>query len=870
MTTAAVLSGELRDLYAEESSRIHREFAASGDGRSAIAQRAALLDRILLRLWEKWLAPAAGDHGFALVPIGGYGRKSLFPFSDVDLLFLHADRATEEKLKDRIRSFSQELWDCGIKLSPASRALAECDRFDPNNVEFTISLLDCRFLAGDAELFARLHEQLIPKLVIRESQPLVQRLAEVTRTRHAKYGATVFHLEPNIKDAPGGLRDYNVGHWLALISAMDKLRDWPQNNNLLPISMRKQVEAAHAFLMSVRCFLHLRQGRDDNTLSWAAQDEAASRNIGVADAAVIKAADWMRLYFGHARAVHRICTQVLEEVLASGSSLYRQFQSWRSRVSNSDFSVVHGLIFLQQAASLEDPEALLNLFHFMAHHGLKLSTATEQKVEQVLPSLAATPPRGAALWIYFQEILQQPHAADALRAMHALRFLTLVLPELRVMDALVVRDYYHRFTVDEHSFLAIDSLHRLRLSSSEWDLRYAELLGELEQPELLFLALLLHDTGKGAPAASGHVEASVEIAETCMERLDLEPQDRETVTFLIANHLEMSAALRRDIFDDETVHAFAEKVQSPERLKMLCLLTYADIKAVNPEALTPWKAENIWQLYIETANYMNLSVDLRLHVDAEEESQLVRTLSLTAGKRLKPFLEGLPRRYLATYSPKEVLTHLEMAGRLKSEPVQLGLERGRHWFDLTLVTLDRPLLFAKVTGVLAAWGMSIVKASAFSNAAGTVVDTFHFTDRFRTLELNLPEWERFKRSIHDVLTGAADLDKMLRDRARGDKSGAARTKVATRIEFNDTGSSRSTVLQVIAQDRPGLLYRISSRLAHQKCNIEIALIDTEGEMAIDVFYLTSGGDKLAFGQQQKVRQELLEELKEIEAPGSKA
>src|SRR5260370_1434067 len=387
----------------------------------------------------------------------------------------------------------------------------------------------------------------------------------------------------------------------------------------------------------------------------------------------------------------------------------------------------------------------------MAHHGLKLSTATEQKIEQVLPSLAVTPPRGAELWIYLQEILLQPHAADALRAMHALRFLTLVLPELKNIDALVVRDYYHRFTVDEHSFLAIDSLHRLSQSASEWDQRYAELLTELEQPELLYLSLLLHDVGKSLPTQD-HVNASVEIAGHCLERLDLLMEDRETVRFLIANHLEMSACLRRDIFDAETVHAFAEKVQSPERLKMLCLLTYADINAVNPEALTPWKAENLWQLYIETANYMNLSADQRLHVDSEEENELVRTLTPVAGKKIKPFLEGLPRRYLATYSAKDVLAHIEMAGRLKSEPVQVSLERARHWYDLTLVTLDRPMLFAKVTGVLAAWGISIVKAAAFSNAAGIVVDTIHFTDRFRTLELNLPEWERFNVQMVNVIS----------------------------------------------------------------------------------------------------------------------
>jgi [protein-PII] uridylyltransferase len=854
MTTSS-RSGALRTLYIDESTRIQQEFENDGDGRAAIAKRTTLIENITRALWQECFDQ---QQPFALVALGGFGRRWLFPYSDIDLLFLHENQKSEEEFKDPVRRFSQELWDLRLKLSPSTRTLAECDRLDPNNVEFTLALLDCRFLAGNRETFSRLHDKLIPGLISRESQSLVQRLADITRERHAKYGDTVFHLEPNVKDAPGGLRDYNVACWLALISAMDKLRDWPDPKTLLPASARRQLEPALEFLMSLRCFLHFRHGRDDNSLSWTDQDEAAARKIGASQ--TMSAADWMRIYFGHARSVHRLSTQLLEEIPAAWSSLYRQFQSWRSRISNSEFSVVDGLIFLQQPTAIEDPQVLLRMFDFMAHHGLKLSTTTEYRVEQVLPSLAATPPRGAELWQYLQVILLEPHAADALRAMHSLRLLNVLLPELRSIDSLVVRDFYHRYTVDEHSFRAIESLHLLSESQSEWDQRYAEIFGELERPELLFLSLLLHDTGKGV-GGEDHVQNSIEIATRSLESLDLDPPDRETVLFLVGSHLDVSAVLRRDIFDSSTIRAFAEKLGTPERLKMLCLMTYADIKSVNPEALTPWKAENIWQVYIAASNYLNRSADQPLHADADDESlDRVHTLAPVAGKKIKAFLEGFPVRYLRTYPAEEVLRHFDMTQRLEHDPVQSTLKRGRHWYEVTLITRDRPFLFATIAGVLAAWGMNIVKANAFSDQAGVIVDTFYFTDRFRTLELNLPEWERFQRSLADVLTGKADLERMLRDRLRAAQNGVPKVKVETSIEFDDESSPHSTLLQVIAQDRPGLLHRIGSQLSQQKYNIEIALIDTEGQMAIDVFYLTSNHAKLSREQQKHLKAALLEEL----------
>jgi [protein-PII] uridylyltransferase len=811
-------------------------------------------------LWSQ--QPALhGAEGYAIVALGGYGRRTLYPHSDIDLLFLCDGEAHRSRAADSVRSICQDLWDTSLRASPTTRTIEDCGRFDQENVEFTISLLDCRLLIGDERLFARLRDKIVPQLVARESSVLTQRLTEVTLTRHARFGRTIFHLEPNLKDGPGGLRDYHVTRWLALINELAASRAWPESLQL-PQSDEHDVRDAVEFMSSARCYLHYRAGRDENVVSWEAQDDLASRGIGSADGPV-SSADWMRLYFRNAKTVYRNTTQLLDQTSATRSSLVRSFRRWRSGVSNEEFSVVDRRVYIQQSAGARDPEVALRLFIFMARHGVKLAIETERRLNNSRRALQETVPQDARLWPYLRELLVQPHAAEALRAMHSLRLLSLAVPEFETIDSLVLRDLYHRYTVDEHTFLTIDALHQLRNQEVEWLQPFDGIFAELERPELLFLALLLHDTGKGL-AGSNHVHASLQLALPAVERLGLSADDIKTVGFLISSHLELSATLRRrDIYDPETVRELAAKMETPERLRMLTLMTLADVKAVNPEALTPWKAENLWQLYMATANYFDRSVDeKRFRAEtATEQVERIAALRPKGRTQLLKFLDGLPQRYLLSFSPEQVIGHVEMSGRLRNVPVQLGLRQSRDHHELTVVTKDRPGLFSTLAGILYGWGMDITKANAVSNTAGVIVDSLNFKDRFRTLELNPSERERFKRSIIAILNGEAPLERLLEPRLRADTK-PPKLKVETKLRYDDDCSPASTLLEVITQDRPGLLYTISSTLAAEGCSIEIALIDTEGAMAHDVFYLTSGGTKLTRDKQREIEWALTTELGE--------
>lgn len=822
--------------YPAALGNLFADFERTHDPERLLSARSDLVDQVVTEAFAHQFRDAAPSP-YAVVAVGGYGRRELFPYSDIDFVLLLEKEGNVLPIKKSLSGVLQVLWDSELQISHSVRTVAECSRLDERNIELQVSLLDLRFVEGDIALFHRLLSRL-SDAHRQNATTLSERLGELARLRHQKFNNTPYHLEPNVKESPGGIRDIHLLRWLAQISPGQEF--FPE---LLGQLEAPSEEAAAAnsqspkhFLFTLRTFLHLSNKRDTNLLTFELQDESSR----LLPPTPIPPEEWMRFYFQHARRIFQLATRALDHTEQNKKpSFFRALLEWKSKSSSGDFAVSRDrIVMLAPHRTLSSSDELFRLFAFVGQTGCPLAWETQRSILGELNRLATIFQEQRPQWNSWIAILSQPHAAIALREMQGTGILPLALPVWQKIDSLVVRDFYHRYTVDEHTLVAIQSIDNLLVDSSEEFRRFHELALEEDKLGVLRFALLLHDLGKGLTPGD-HVNGSLEAARAITHRIHAPEEARKILFFLIEHHLDLSLVMNgRDLNDPSTARLLTSRIDTSENLRALTLFTFADISAVNLTTMTLWRTEQLWRVFRLGMEQLTRELDSeRIHPSSPAAPGTYLSPALNA------FLDGFPKRYLKTHSTAEIHHHRELAeaSRRAGAAVEIRGEAGAYL--ITVLAHDKPGLFASLSGVLSSFGMNIVKGEAYSNSAGYILDLIRFTDPLRTLALNPEEIGGLQQTVEKVVTGAIDVRDLLKKRRLGPKRVFEDTR-GTSIRFDNGASDYATLLEYSSEDRPGLLYELGSAITDLGCNIEVVLIDTEAFRASDVFYITKRWRKL--------------------------
>jgi len=808
-----------------------RASIARGDGgRGALEHYADRVDALIRQLFTD-----AGpyDGPVSIIALGGYGRRHLCLHSDIDLLLLFGSGIgpAEERF---VNSFLNPLWDLGVVVGHQVRDIGDLQELETDNPEFLLALLDARPVAGARSVFERFttlfHQAGTHAFILRSLLALIDE-------RHANFNATLYQLEPDVKEAPGALRDLTATRTIALLTDPLLLRRGPAD--------AARFDDAEDFLLRVRSTLHLECGRNQNILSHELQERTAEILGYPGSEPRQRVERLMSDYFRHARIVSR--------------SL-----EWARRTAPVPVGPNLGLTrdgvrFIDPMQAARNPSSWLGAFQAALDAETEVSEEALSCIQQHVDRYRAddffadADDRAALL----RFLKPQPGLYARLSQMHDCGLLGRVFPEFQAISWRVVRDFYHKYTVDEHTLLTIRNLERLITTEDTDRMRFRSILLDLLEPELLVAALLFHDVGKWRD--DDHAIESVRMADHVLERLQVTGERRETVLFLIRHHLRMSlAAFRRDTEDPDIVKQFASLVSTEERLKLLCLMTLVDIEAVSPGTLTPWKAELLWRLYVDTYNHLTQRYGDEL-IERNQagltELQANRPHDMQAGE-ITRFLEGLPQRYLHVFPRDTIYRHIRLARDIKPDEVHLSLEQNASVWSLAVATLDKPFLFSNICGVLSSFGMDILRGHAFTNPNGLVLDAFEFTDDERFLALNRDGQEQMMRVMQDVVSGRADVTKRLRGREKGVLQPRSTQRFSPVVHADNKASGRYTILDIVTGNALGLLYRISRVISQHGCDVDLVLIATEGEKAIDVFHITKAGAKLTEAEQTALTSDL--------------
>ncbi len=840
MKSSTEILGNLQFLFDEKQEEIKVFHQKGGGGAEVVKAISNLADTLLLKGFQSLDPRQAEQWGGALIALGGYGRQELSPSSDIDLMFLYPEMEREQT--DRATSaLLCLLWDLGYKVGHSTRTIEETLSLARKDILIATSLLESRFLYGDRTLFKTFHETYYAKIVDKRIKILLSGLSEGRDEGRREYGGTPYVLEPNIKQSPGGLRDI---HYLKWVSAaryhthhLPQIHQWGYLSNIEYTSLVQ----AQTFFWKLRNHLHFLAGKASDHLTIELQEEIGPF-FQFEDRRGL-----MRAYYQHTGSVLEISNRFIREAYPISRG-QRWRRSWRTRQVAPGFQIFADELSIQSPKPFQffdDDQNILRLFLLSKTRSVRIADAALETIYQISEKKRDLPLSPSALSL-FKTLMSEPGGiAKTLRIMHRTHFLWRIIPAFAEVDCLVQKSRSHAYTVDEHSFRAIEIAEQFLNEEGP----YQEIYAAIQKKDLLHLALLLHDIGKGG--VEDHSEVGARISESIAQGLGYLQSEQEALVFLVRSHLMLSeVALYRDFMNEPVLLQFTKQVGSMKILRKLFILTSADIKATAPGMWTSWKKELLLSFFEEASKVLVGEVSDPEHKKVEAITE--KLYKAAHGKYpeswLKEILRTLIPRYYLITPFKQVLFDLDPLSQLHTNPIQVGVryQPKQGVTEYTLYTYDwlTEGIFSSMVGVLSAKGLQILSAQVFTHPNGMVIDAFKVVDPDHEKGTSKERVTEIKKEVESVLTGEVPVETLFeKSRRFSSKKKPSVSNQAIRIEVDNVSSKTFTVIDISSADKKGILYIIAQSILALGLVIHAAKIATRLEQVVDVFYVLGSDQK---------------------------
>lgn len=813
----------------------------------------------------------------SVIATGGYGRDLLAPGSDIDLLFLFPYKQTPwgESVTEYMLYL---LWDLGFKVGHATRTVNQCIKLAREDITIRTALLDMWLIHGDEELFAKLEKRFRKDVISGSERLFIDAKMEERDERHKRSGESRYHVEPNIKDGKGGLRDLHTLHWISKYLTDRSVGEEAVEEGIYTNAEMATFRRCEDFLWTVRCFLHFMTGRAEERLTFDLQPPLAEA-LGYKSRRGLKAVErFMKHYFLIAKDVGDLttilCSALEIQQLKSAPSVNQMLNplNWRTRRqirNRTDFRIDNDRLNVANDKVFEaDPVNLIRFFSnaeathtFLHPDAIRLLRRSLHLIDDNLRA------DKEANRIFVELITNREHPAAILSRMNDAGVLGRFIPDFGTIVGMTQFNMYHHYTVDEHLLRTLAMVNDIEKGGVEDEAPLSsEIIGTIKNRRVLLLAAFLHDIGKGRD--EDHSVVGARVARELCPRLGFDEAETELVAWLIEEHLTMSnTAQSRDIADPKTISDFAQIVGNIERLNLLLLLTVADIRAVGPGVWNGWKGQLLRSLYFETKSFLEKggTTESRSQLINEAQEMLREALSGWTDDELQAVIDLHYPEYWLRTDPEKQIVHAHLLRRAQKEDLKFATSFSTDDFtsitELTVFALNHPRLLSLFAGACAANGANIVGAHIATTRDGFAVDSFVLAREFPTDDDEIRRAGQIGETITGVLKGERRLGDMLAQRRRKTSRAEAFT-VESKVSIDNTISDDFTVIEVEGLDRPGLLYGLTSALSDLSLDINSAHIATFGEKAVDVFYLTdlTGKKIVSSDRQAKIEQHLRDVL----------